>query len=78
MRVNVRFFIQVLFDMRQEVSELKKMVHNLMAEKGSVPIVTPTPPSTMPTIIHTVKAPCPVDDDIQDTEEYVEGVSFFG
>jgi len=62
----------VLFDMRQEVSELKKMVHNLMAEKGSVPIVTPTPPSTMPTIIHTVKAPCPVDDDIQDTEEYVE------
>ena len=62
----------VLFDMRQEVSELKKMVHNLMAEKGSVPIVTPTPPSTMPTIIHTVKAPCQVDDDIQDTEEYVE------
>lgn len=62
----------VLFDMRQEVSELKKMVHNLMAEKGSVPIVTPTPPSTMPTIIHTVKTPCPVDDDIQDTEEYVE------
>ena len=62
----------VLFDMRQEVSELKKMVHNLMAEKGSVPIVTPTPPSTMPTIIHTVKASCPVDDDIQDTEEYVE------
>ncbi|WP_455584243.1 sigma-54 interaction domain-containing protein [Bacteroides sp.] len=62
----------ILFDMRQEVSDLKKMVHNLMAEKGSVPIVTPTPPSSVPTIIHPVKPPCPVDDDIQDTEEYVE------
>lgn len=62
----------VLFDMRQEVSELKKMVHNLMAEKGNVPIVTPPPVTSVPTIIHPVKAPCPVDDDIQDTEEYVE------
>ena len=62
----------VLFDMRQEVSELKKMVHNLMAEKGNMPIVAQAPPTTMPTIIHSVKAPCPEDDDIQDTEEYVE------
>ena len=62
----------VLFDMRQEVSELKKMVHNLMAEKGNVSLVTPVPPASVPTIIHPVKAPCPVDDDIQDTEEYVE------
>ena len=62
----------VLFDMRQEVSELKKMVHNLMAEKGNVSRVTPVPPASVPTIIHPVKAPCPVDDDIQDTEEYVE------
>lgn len=62
----------VLFDMRQEVSELKKMVHNLMAEKGNVPIVTPPPVASVPTIIHPVKAACPVDDDIQDTEEYVE------
>lgn len=62
----------VLFDMRQEVSELKKMVHNLMAEKGNVPIVTPPPVTSVATIIHPVKAPCPVDDDIQDTEEYVE------
>ncbi|WP_221658226.1 sigma-54 interaction domain-containing protein [Bacteroides salyersiae] len=62
----------VLFDMRQEVSELKKMVHNLMAEKGNVSLVTPVPPVSVPTIIHPVKAPCPVDDDIQDTEEYVE------
>ena len=62
----------VLFDMRQEVSELKKMVHNLMAEKGNVSLVTPVPPASVPTIIHPVKAPCPVDDDIQDTGEYVE------
>ena len=62
----------VLFDMRQEVSELKKMVHNLMAEKGNVSLVTPVPPASVPTIIHPVNAPCPVDDDIQDTEEYVE------
>ena len=62
----------VLFDMRQEVSELKKMVHNLMAEKGNVSLVTPVPPVSVPTIIHPVKAACPVDDDIQDTEEYVE------
>lgn len=62
----------VLFDMRQEVSELKKMVHNLMAEKGGVPLVTPAPTASVPTIIHPVKTPCPVDDDIQDTEEYVE------
>ena len=62
----------VLFDMRHEVSELKKMVHNLMAEKGNVSLVTPVPPASVPTIIHPVKAPCPVDDDIQDTEEYVE------
>ena len=54
----------VLFDMRQEVSE--------MAEKGNMPIVAQAPPTTMPTIIHSVKAPCPEDDDIQDTEEYVE------
>lgn len=76
----------VLFDMRQEVAELKKMVHNLMAEKGGVPATAPvntyyTPvssvvatqqPPTVPTIIHSVKAPCTEDDDIQDTEEYVE------
>jgi transcriptional regulator with PAS, ATPase and Fis domain len=71
----------VLFDMRQEVAELKKMVHNLMAERGPAPIVT-TPPvvqtepavqTAIPTIIqHPVKPATHVDDDIQDTEEYVE------
>ncbi len=71
----------VLFDMRQEVAELKKMVHNLMTEKTSGvspagyynevnPMVTP-PPSTVPTIIHPVK-PAGSHDYIQDTEEYVE------
>lgn len=60
----------VLFDMRQEVADLKKMVHNLMADRGQV--ATPSP-SAVPTIIHSVKAVCEEeDDDIQDTEEYVE------
>lgn len=73
----------VLFDMRQEVAELKKMVHNLMADKSGVPVTPPTnyygnitsvvtPPPSVPTIIHSVKAPTPDDEDIQDTEEYVE------
>ena len=74
----------VLFDMRQEVAELKKMVHNLMADKqgmaastpatyyGNVTPVASSPSSAMPTIIHTVKSSTPHDDDIQDTEEYVE------
>lgn len=75
----------VLFDMRQEVAELKKMVHNLMAERAgqvgqvsavvATPVVTAHQPS-VPAIIHAVPQPavCPKDDydDIQDTEEYVE------
>ncbi len=77
----------VLFDMRQEVAELKKMVHNLMTEKSTpttagtyygevtpmvTPVVSAAPSSSVPTIIHSVKSAMPVDDDIQDTEEYVE------
>jgi transcriptional regulator with PAS, ATPase and Fis domain len=74
----------VLFDMRQEVAELKKMVHNLMAERNATVSVVPTPPTpvttatvqeapVIPTIIqHTVKTAPREDDDIQDTEEYVE------
>ena len=70
----------VLFDMRQEVAELKKMVHNMMAERAeqvgqivSTPVVTARQPS-VPAIIHPVQtAVCKdEDDDIQDTEEYVE------
>lgn len=71
----------VLFDMRQEVAELKKMVHNLMAERAgqvgqvvAAPVVTAAAP--LPAIIRPVQQPavCPKeeDDDIQDTEEYVE------
>lgn len=72
----------VLFDMRQEVAELKKMVHNLMAERAgqvgtvvATPVVTACQPA-VPAIIHAVQQPQSVvsrdDDDIQDTEEYVE------
>ena len=75
----------VLFDMRQEVAELKKMVHNLMAERAgqvgqvgqvgtvvTTPVVTTHQPS-VPAIIHTMQPTvCKDDDDIQDTEEYVE------
>lgn len=84
---------QVLFDMRRDMTELKKLVNTLMAERGTV---ANTPSSTMgtaayyqeagynhlvpgvpssPTInISSVNRPgaSQIDDDIQDTEEYVE------
>ena len=78
---------QVLFDMRQDVTELKKLVHEIMTERAAVgsPAVTPaayyTPapavvasvPAAVPTIIHPSVKPAPaMDDDIQDTEKYVE------
>ena len=78
---------QVLFDMRQDVTDLKKLVHEIMTERAAVgsPAVTPaayyTPapavvasvPAAVPTIIHPSVKPAPaMDDDIQDTEEYVE------
>ncbi len=81
---------QVLFDMRHDVTELKKLVHEIMTEqsRGTVPsqavapstYFAPTPPavvppvtSGVPTIIHPSIKPAPaMDDDIQDTEEYVE------
>lgn len=69
----------VLFDMRQEVAELKKMVHNLMAERtnevvSASVVSTSQPQQVVPAIIHPVKpAICKdEDEDIQDTEEYVE------
>lgn len=77
---------QVLFDMRADVTELKKLVHNIMSERGtheprsvatpfySQPpeVVVPATPSVT-TIIHpTKKHTRDMDDDIQDTEEYVE------
>ena len=77
---------QVLFDMRQDVTELKKLVHEIMTERGSVngqvvsspTYLTPASsvqvrPSEVTAIIHpTAKTPKDDDDDIQDTEEYVE------
>lgn len=85
---------QVLFDMRQDVTELKKLVHEIMTERAAsnvgetnisssyyVPtsqIVAPaTGGSNVPTIIHpavqsTASHSSAGDDDIQDTEEYVE------
>lgn len=74
----------VLFDMRQEVAELKKMVHNLMAERGSSIVGTHAAP-VQHTTEHAIATLIPAvatapslriaekdDTDIQDTEEYVE------
>ncbi|WP_276857829.1 sigma-54 interaction domain-containing protein [Bacteroides fluxus] len=81
---------QVLFDMRQDVTELKKLVHEIMTERArgvvstpavaasayytpNAPVVAPPVTSGVPTIIHPSVKPSPaIDDDIQDTEEYVE------
>ena len=83
---------QVLFDMRRDMTELKKLVNTLMAERGNTPVTSPSSvpvsyfqetnynlmPSGVasPTInISSVKPSngvSHVDDDIQDTEEYVE------
>lgn len=79
---------QVLFDMRQDVTELKKLVHEIMAERAAVGnqavtsaayytpasgVVASVPASGVPTIIRPSVKPSPeMDDDIQDTEEYVE------
>ena len=74
--------------MRRDVTELKKLVNEIMAERGAT--VSPNvddkasfymPPQAMvasagpnmPTIIRRpVKPAHAMDDDIQDTEEYVE------
>ena len=83
---------QVLFDMRRDVTELKKLVNTLMAERGTTATVAPatttavsyyqepsrnlvpaTPaPVPVPTITISATKQMPMDDDIQDTEEYVE------
>lgn len=81
---------QVLFDMRRDVTELKKLVNSLMTERGGQPVATAAPSSGVsyfqdigynlmpspqsPINISSVKstANSRIDDDIQDTEEYVE------
>lgn len=77
---------QVLFDMRQDVTELKKLVHNIMSEQAqnqataaSVPyypsassnLVT-AQPASVSTISLSASKQKEEEDDIQDTEEYVE------
>lgn len=77
---------QVLFDLRKDVTELKKLVHTIMAERGqSSPTVSSdsyyaadhsmmtVQPAAIPTILHSSVRPASrLDDDIQDTAEYVE------
>ena len=81
---------QVLFDMRRDVTELKKLVNSLMTERGGQPVSATAPSSSVPYYqdigynlmaspqspinISPVKhaANSRIDDDIQDTEEYVE------
>lgn len=81
---------QVLFDMRKDVTELKKLVHDIMAERAhgsspmpsaayyasTDPLMTVQAPG-VPTILHSshpsaVRPAAHMDDDIQDTAEYVE------
>ena len=84
----------VLFDMRRDVTELKKLVNTLMAERGdsamptvhhsaSVPYYTEQPYNLMPStpasptinispLTHATPTITHADEDIQDTEEYVE------
>ena len=82
---------QVLFDMRRDVTELKKLVNTLMAERGTTATVAPatttavsyyqepsrnlvpaTPaPVPVPTINISATKQMPMDDDIQEQEEYV-------
>jgi transcriptional regulator with PAS, ATPase and Fis domain len=55
---------KVLFDLRQDVTDLKKLVHEIMTDPGKGSVKTFISPSAKPT--HAI------EDDIQDTEEYVE------
>ena len=81
---------QVLFDMRRDMTELKKLVNTLMAERGGQPVSAPVQTSGMPylqdagyNLMPSSQSPISispvkhggvsrVDEDIQDTEEYVE------
>lgn len=69
---------QVLFDMRQDVTELKKLVHSIMSGKtNAAASYTPgAPTTTADRAVSTINIgsvePVRQDDNIQDTEEYVE------
>lgn len=67
---------QVLFDMRQDVTDLKKLVHEIMTEKAQ-PVASASVVNNIPTInlsTGNISSAHPIqnEDDIQDTEEYVE------
>lgn len=57
---------QVLFDMRRDVTELKKLVHDIMAERGGTSVVPSVTPLSEP-VVKPAEA-----QEVQDTEEYVE------
>jgi transcriptional regulator with PAS, ATPase and Fis domain len=68
---------KVLFDMRRDMTELKALVNTLMAERGEQGYNLTHPVPTSPAInisplVHTSDTLSHADDDIQDTEEYVE------
>ena len=68
----------VLFYIRQELAELKKMVHDLMSEKGqkmsvmNTAVTTTSHSNTLQTIIHAVKSPSEEVSDIPESAEDVE------
>lgn len=65
---------QVLFDMRKDVNDLKKLVHDIMG--GNVPVVPVVQPEEAPVApVYAHPHPHPIQqihEDIQDTEEYEE------
>ena len=72
---------QVLFDMRQDVTELKKLVHEIMTERNGSPAayypsdqtVVTSVSAGVPTLIRPAAKPSvSAEEDIQDTEEYTE------
>lgn len=73
---------QVLFDMRRDMTELKKLVNTLMEERGAEPVYTvnnvPASPAinispiTHPAVVPVTKVD---DEDIQDTEVLEETMS---
>ncbi|MDR3118990.1 MAG: sigma-54 dependent transcriptional regulator [Mediterranea sp.] len=68
------FLYKALYDMKKEMNELQKLVHDLMSEKG-VPQTVINNPQPVPTISIQRVDPAHTqdeDEDIQDTEEYIE------
>ncbi len=79
---------QVLFDMRKDVNDLKQLVHEMKSEnrentvasaaRANLTRLNLTPPEMHPSHLHNPSDPAEfetpqiVEDDIQDTEEYVE------